>query len=76
MPYPEVYIDLGSFFQDEELKSDGSNFIDWYQCFRGLLYVNDVLYVIQEPLGDAPDESASEEEHNEFRARRDMYICI
>ena len=53
MVHPEVHIDHGSWFQQEELKVDGSNFVDWFQHFRGLLYVNNILYVIEEPLGDA-----------------------
>jgi len=76
MSYPNVYFDTGSFLRDEELKADGSNFIDWYQRLRGILYVNDLLYTIEEPLGDKPDDSASEEEDEEYRTRRDMDITV
>ena len=76
MSYPHIYIDHGSFLCDEELKVDGSNFIDWYQRLRGILYVNDVLHVIQEPLGDAPDDSASEEEYEEYSTRRTLFIVV
>jgi hypothetical protein len=72
----EVHIDYGSWFQRKELKVDGSDFIDWFQHFRGMLYVNNILYVIEEPLGDAPGPLASEEDRDEFRTRRDTYIEI
>jgi hypothetical protein len=46
-------INYGSFLHGN-LKSDGSNFIDWYQRPRDTLNGNDLLYLIQEPLADAP----------------------
>ena len=75
MSYPNVRIDFGSFLRDEELKTDGSNFIDWYQRLRGILISNDLLYVIQEPLGDEPGDSASEDD-DDYRNRRDISITV
>ena len=54
MSVPRRDIDYGSFLPEEQLKSDGSNFPDWYQLLRTVLMQNDLLYVIQEPLGDPP----------------------
>ena len=76
MSFPNLNIDYGSFLRDEELKSDGSNFIDWYQRLRGVLLQNDLLYIIEEPLGDAPDNSASEDDHDEYRDRCDSTIAV
>ena len=39
---PNVY-NYGSFMSDEELKVDGSNFIDWYQHYRNILISNNLL---------------------------------
>jgi hypothetical protein len=47
-------IDYGSFLHKEKLKSDRSNFPDWYQRLRDILNGNDLLYIIQESLGEAP----------------------
>ena len=76
MSFPNLNIDYGSFLRDEELKSDGSNFIDWYQRLRGVLLQNDLLYIIEEPLGDAPDYSASEDDRDEYYGRRDSAIAV
>jgi len=35
-----------------------------------------LLYVIEEPLGDKPGDSASEDEDDEYRAHRDMDITV
>ena len=76
MSYPNLDIDYGSFLRDEELKSDGSNFIDWYQRLRDILISNDLLYMIQEPLGDAPGDSASENDNGDYRDHRDISITV
>jgi len=76
MSYPNVYVDFGSFMRNEELKADGSNFIDWYQRLRDILNSNELLYVIQEPLGDEPEESASEDDNDDYRTRRDLFIIV
>ena len=63
--------------RDEKLKNDGSNFIDWYQRLRDVLISNDLLYVIQELLGDGPGDSASEDDDDDdYRTRRDLFIIV
>ena len=37
---------------------------------------NDLLYVIEEPLGDPLDDFASEEDAEQWRDHRDIYCCI
>ena len=76
MSYHNLDIDFGSFLRNEELKFDGSNFIDWYQRLRDTLISNDLLYVIQEPLGDEPRDSASENDNGDYRDRRDISIAV
>lgn len=76
MSYPNVYVDFCSFVRDEELRADGSNFSDWYQHLRDVLVSNDLLYLIREPLGDKSDESTSEDDKDDFRTRRDLFIIV
>ena len=35
-----------------------------------------MLYVIEEPLGDQPNDSASKDEVEEYRTRRDIYKYV
>ena len=73
---PEINYDLDHLFWRPSLKVDGSNFVDWYQEIRGSLWVNKILYVIEEPLGDKPYTSASQEDKDAYRERRDTFITI
>jgi hypothetical protein len=43
-----THIQLNLFMHKENLKSDGSKFIDLYECLRDILNSNDLLYVIQD----------------------------
>ena len=61
---------------DSTLEADGSNFIKWYKRFRNILIHNNILYVLEEALGERPDDSASEEEEDEFHSRRDIFIEV
>ena len=70
------YFNYGSFMRDPELKVDGSNFADWYQRLRDILTVNDLLFVIEEPLGIEPGDFVSMDEYEEFCDRRDTYIEV
>ena len=45
--------DYGSLFVAEELHLDGSNFIEWYLILCEVLHANDLLDVLEEPIGDA-----------------------
>ena len=76
MSYHNLDFVFGSFLRNEELKFDGSNFIVWYQRLRDTLISNDLLYVIQEPLGDEPGDSTSEDDADDYRNRRDISIEI
>jgi hypothetical protein len=71
-----AHIDFGSLFAGENLKPDGSNFIEWYQRLRGILYQNNVLYTIEEPIGEEPGDDADEVEDDVFRVRWDYYLLV
>ena len=58
--------DYGSIFIAEELRLDGSNFAEWYLCLCEVLHTHDLHDVLEEPIGDKPNDSASEEEHIEW----------
>ncbi|KAM0931168.1 hypothetical protein ACQ4PT_000508 [Festuca glaucescens] len=76
MSYPNFFVNFCSFVHNEELKVDGSNFIDWCQRLRDVLISNDLLYVIEEPLGDEPKDSTSEDDKDDYRTRRDLFIVV
>ena len=58
------------------LLAGGSNFIKWYNKLRETLIHNNILYVIEQGLGERPDDSDSEEEDDEFRQHRDIFIEV
>jgi hypothetical protein len=62
--------------KSRSLAADGSNFIYWYNKLRDTLIHNNLLYVIEEALGEEPDDSASEEDDEEFRQRRDIFLEV
>ena len=67
--------DYDRLFMAEELCLDGSNFIEWYLLLCEVLHANDLLDVQEEPIGDKPNASATEEEHIEWlrqEARADL----
>ena len=51
--------DYDKLFVAEELRLDGSNFIEWYLRLREVLSNHDELYVLHETLGEKPKASAS-----------------
>ena len=56
-------VDYGSLFVAEKLRLDGSNFVEWYLRLREVLHTNDELYVLDKPLEECPNISASYEEY-------------
>lgn len=71
-----AHINFGSLFAGENLRPDGSNFIEWYQRLRNVLHQNNVLYTIEEPIGEEPGDDMDEVDDDAFRARRDYYILV
>jgi hypothetical protein len=72
LEFPEVYFDDNHFRMGKPLKSDGSNFIDWYFRLRSVLWQNSVLYVSKELLEDKANFIACTEEKNFYL--RDLFI--
>jgi hypothetical protein len=69
-------IDYGSFLHEEKLKSDRSIFPDWYQRLRDILNGNDLLYTIQESLGEAPKYDANVDDYDEYRDNHDKAVVV
>ena len=57
--------DFSPFIFGENLRLDGSNFSRWYQLLRDTLEKNFLLYVIEEPLRDRPDDSDGEDAYED-----------
>ena len=74
--YPRDKFYFEYFLSNPPLLADGSNFIYWYKKLREALKHNNILYVIEQRLEEEPEDSASEEEDEEFRLRRDIFIEV
>jgi hypothetical protein len=68
-----AHVDFMPLFNGEILKSNGTNFINWYRCLRNSLLKSNALLTIIEPLGPRPDIDVDEFEENAFHDRRDYY---
>ena len=69
-------LNFGLFFLTEELRLDGSNFAEWYLLLRDSLQNDNLLYVIDGPLGDQPNDYAREEVRKEWHDRYGMYARV
>ena len=71
-----AYIDFLPWFAVESLRTNESNFIDWYRRLRALIQLSNILYTIEKPLGDRPRNGASWDEVQGFLACKDYYLLI
>ena len=62
---------LGPFLEKEKLKTDGSNFTTWFRTLRILLVPHKMNYVLEAALGDAPDDTASQDDKNVYQSKVD-----
>ena len=67
MGYPFVHYDTSELFFHPLLKPDGSNYKQWYELVRANLKKNDILFTIEELLGERPGLAASQEEVDDYR---------
>ncbi|KAK1604863.1 hypothetical protein QYE76_028536 [Lolium multiflorum] len=58
-------INFNQFLEKEKLKSNGSNFTDWFRHVRIFLNGGNLQYVLDAPLGDPPAETETDEVKNE-----------
>ncbi|KAK1666207.1 hypothetical protein QYE76_054366, partial [Lolium multiflorum] len=62
-------INFNQFLEKEKLKSNGSNFTDWFRHVRIFLNGGNLQYVLEAPLGPPPPPAVCEEEKNVFETR-------
>ena len=76
MGYPFVHYDTSELFCHPLLKPDGSNYKQWYELRRVNLKKNEILYTLEELVGEGPGLAASQEEDDDYRQRRDAFIEV
>src|ERR1041385_4396417 len=76
MAAPRPSFNLGSFLEKDKLKTDGSNFTNWFCTLRILLVPLKMAYVLEGALGDAPADDASQDEKNVYLSRTDDYNLV
>ncbi|KAK1609102.1 hypothetical protein QYE76_032775 [Lolium multiflorum] len=69
-------INFNQFLEKEKLKSNGSNFTDWFRHVRIFLNGGNLQYVLEAPLGPPPPPAVSEEEKNVFENRAIRYSQV
>jgi hypothetical protein len=70
------YHGLVTFLRGERLKDDGSNFVDWYLYLRTVLKRANLLFVIQERMGDPPVDNMDEKVMLDYHNRRRTYAMV
>ena len=76
MATPRPSFNLGSFLEKDKLKTDGTNFTNWFRTLRILLVPLKMAYVLEGALGDAPADDASQDEKNVYLSRTDDYNLV
>src|SRR4051812_9310973 len=62
MSAPRPSFNLGSFLEKDKLKTDGSNFTNWFRTLRILLIPLKMAYVQEAARGDAQPADANQDE--------------
>ncbi|KAK1648462.1 hypothetical protein QYE76_066267 [Lolium multiflorum] len=63
-------INFNQFLEKEKLKSNGSNFTDWFRHVRIFLNGGNLQYVLDAPLGDPPAETETDGVKNVYATRK------
>ncbi|KAK1651349.1 hypothetical protein QYE76_069154 [Lolium multiflorum] len=69
-------INFNQFLEKEKLKSNGSNFTDWFRHVRIFLAGGNLQYVLDAPLGDPPAETETDEVKNVYMTRKTRYSQV
>ncbi|KAK1685983.1 hypothetical protein QYE76_046831 [Lolium multiflorum] len=69
-------INFNQFLEKEKLKSNGSNFTDWFRHVRIFLAGGNLQYVLDAPLGDPPAETETDEVKNVYATRKTRYSQV
>src|SRR3954468_10418907 len=76
MEAPRPSFNLGSFLDKDKLKTDGSNFTNWFRTLRILLVPLEMAYVLEAALGDEPLADASQDEKNVYLSKTEDYNLV
>ncbi|KAK1628698.1 hypothetical protein QYE76_003013 [Lolium multiflorum] len=69
-------INFNQFLEKEKLKSNGSNFTDWFHHVRIFLSGGNLQYVLDAPLGDPPAETETDEVKAVHETRKIRYSQV
>ena len=69
-------INFNQFLEKEKLKSNGSNFTDWFRHVRIFLNGGNLQYVLDAPLGDPPAETETDEVKAVYETRKTRYSQV
>ncbi|KAK1649170.1 hypothetical protein QYE76_066975, partial [Lolium multiflorum] len=69
-------INFNQFLEKEKLKSNGSNFTDWFRHVRIVLTGGSLQYVLDAPLGPPPAPVVSEDVKNVYETRVTRYSKV
>ncbi|KAK1692846.1 hypothetical protein QYE76_009543 [Lolium multiflorum] len=69
-------INFNQFLEKEKLKSNGSNFTDWFRHVRIFLTGGNLQYVLEAPLGPPPSSAVSEDVKNVYETRVTRYSQV
>ncbi|KAK1613304.1 hypothetical protein QYE76_036977 [Lolium multiflorum] len=67
-------INFNQFLEREKLKSNGSNFTDWFRHVR--IFLSNLQFVLDAPLGDPPAEDESDEVKAVYATRKTRYSQV
>ena len=67
---------IGPFLDKDKLKTDGSNFTNWFRTLRILLVPLKTSYVLETALGDAPPADATPVVKNVYLIKSDDYSLV
>ena len=76
MGYPFAHYVTSELFSHPLLKPDGTNYKKWHELIRVNLKKNEILYTIEELVGEGPGLAESQEEDDDYRRRRDAFIEV
>ena len=65
-----------AFLEKEELKTSGTNFMNWYHNLRIILTAAKKAYVLDAPLGEPPAPVATDEEANAYETRNEDHTMV
>ncbi|KAK1684190.1 hypothetical protein QYE76_045038 [Lolium multiflorum] len=69
-------INFNQFLEKEKLKSNGSNFTDWFRHVRIFLSGGNLQFVLDAPLGDPPAETETDEVKAVYATRKTRYSQV